>query len=403
MNKIKKFFFNQLIFILSFFFKLKKNHWILSLDGGGGSSFSENNINLAKYLIKYHKHLKIHLVSKKSFKSFNKYLVKPLSLKYLYYILISKVQIVENDLHYDLPCYRSNATFKVILFHGMAVKQIYHSSSSIKKLHEKNLLNSLKKRMVGFCFSDEYDLISVTNKFHKKKYIEAFKNRNVHILGMPRNDALNQNNQVKLKILDRLKIKGRIKKILIYLPTFRDSSKFFKEYENQLIFNKKLNYTLNKENSILITKQHFFYKNNFNEKKVLKKNYKIQSNIYLIDENFFTSDLLNVADCLITDYSGVYFDFLNLKKKIIFYCYDLKRYLNQDRKFYFDYFNPRFTPGKKIFFENELIKEIKNFIIKPKDEYSKTQIINANLKFNEIPVGQSSKLVYNYINNKLAN
>lgn len=401
MNKIKKILFNQLIFILSFFFKTKKDHWILSLDGGGGSSFSENNINLAKYLIKYQKHLNIHLVSKKSFKTFGKYLVKPLSIKYLYYLLISKVQIVENDIHYDLPCYRSRSTFKVVLFHGMAVKQIYHSSRFIRKSYEKNLWNYIKRGLVGFCFSDEYDLISVTNQFHKNKYIEAFKNQNVHILGMPRNDALNQSKEIKSKILSRLKIKNQIKKIFIYLPTFRDSSISFKEYENQLIFNKTLNFILRKKNSILIAKQHFFYQNNFVEKKTLKQRYKKQSNIYLIDESFLTFDLLNLADCLITDYSGVYFDFLNLKKEIIFYCYDLKKYLSKDRKFYFNYFDTKFTPGKKIFYENELIQEIKTSIKKSKKKYNKKKLLDANLKFNEIPVGQSSKLVYKFINNKI--
>jgi len=133
----------------------------------------------------------------------------------------------------------------------------------------------------------------------------------------------------------------------------------------------------------------------------LKQRYKKQSNIYLIDESFFTFDLLNLADCLITDYSGVYFDFLNLKKEIIFYCYDLKKYLSKDRKFYFNYFDTKFTPGKKIFYENELIQEIKTSIKKSKKKYNKKKLLDANLKFNEIPVGQSSKLVYKFINNKI--
>ena len=268
MNKIKKFFFNQLIFILSFFFKLKKNHWIFSLDGGGGSSYSENNINFAKYLIKYQKHIKLHLVSNKNFHYLKKYIIKPLSFKYLYYILISKVQIIENDIHYDLPCYRSRSTFKVNLFHGMALKRIYHSSKFIRESYQKKFWNYIKKFTVGYCFSNEYDLITVTNKFHKKKYIDAFQNKNVEILGMPRNDALKFDKKTKLQILKGIKIKKKIKKIILYLPTFRDSSTEYKEQENMLIFDKNLNSFLRKKNSILISKQHFYYENNF-----LKKNF----------------------------------------------------------------------------------------------------------------------------------
>ena len=247
MTNLKKIFFKQLIFILSFFFKLKKNHWILSLDGGGGSSYSENNINFAKYLIKYQKHIRLHLVSNKNFHYFKKYIIKPLSFKYLYYILISKVQIIENDIHYDLPCYRSRSTFKVNLFHGMALKQIYHSSKFIKESYQKNFWNYVKKFTVGYCFSNEYDLITVTNKFHKKKYIDAFQNKNVEILGMPRNDALKFYMKTKLQILKRIKIKKKIKKIILYLPTFRDSSREYREQENTIIFDKNLNSFLRKK------------------------------------------------------------------------------------------------------------------------------------------------------------
>ena len=400
MNKIIKIILNQLIFILSFFFQLKKNHWILSLDGGGGSSFSENNFNFARYLIKSQKHLKIHLVSRKSIKELNKYIIRPLSIKYLYYMLISKVQIVENDIHYDLPCYRSRSTFKVNLFHGMAVKQIYHSSEFTKKTYEKNIWNYAKKILIGFCFSHEYNLISVTNKFHKKKYIEAFKNKNVHILGMPRNDVLNISKKTKSKIFKELNIKKKFKKIFLYLPTFRDASKSFKQYENTLIFNKQLNSILSEKNSILITKQHFFYENNFLKKKLLKKNYNVQSNIFLINNSFFTQDLLSISDCLITDYSGVYFDYLNLNKKIIFYCYDYYDYLKKNRKLYFDYFDNNNTPGKKIFKQKILLNEIKNFLNNSIKKFKKNRII-ANKKFNKIPIGASSELVYRYIFNNL--
>lgn len=57
--------------------------------------------------------------------------------------------------------------------------------------------------------------------------------------------------------------------------------------------------------------------------------------------------LLPVSDFLATDYSSIFFDYLLLDRPVIFFPYDLERYLTQERAMYFDYFE--FTPGDKAF------------------------------------------------------
>jgi len=47
--------------------------------------------------------------------------------------------------------------------------------------------------------------------------------------------------------------------------------------------------------------------------------------------------LLPLVDTLITDYSSIYFDFLHLNRPILFYPYDLKRYLRDDRRMYVNF------------------------------------------------------------------
>ena len=44
-------------------------------------------------------------------------------------------------------------------------------------------------------------------------------------------------------------------------------------------------------------------------------------------------DVLNMVDCLITDYSSVFFDFSNTGKKIVLFVYDKEQYLD-DRGIY---------------------------------------------------------------------
>jgi len=52
---------------------------------------------------------------------------------------------------------------------------------------------------------------------------------------------------------------------------------------------------------------------------------------------------LPVYDCLLTDYSSIYLDFLFLDRQIVFYPYDLDRYRSDVRGMYFDY--ESFAPG----------------------------------------------------------
>jgi hypothetical protein len=65
MQLIKKILFKNLIFFLSFFFKVNSNNWIISLLDGGGSSTAENCLEFAKFLKKKLIPLYLEKISKK--------------------------------------------------------------------------------------------------------------------------------------------------------------------------------------------------------------------------------------------------------------------------------------------------------------------------------------------------
>ena len=129
MFKLKKLIFKQIIFLISIFVKPIKNYWLISLSHGGGSFEAENCKKFAEFL-KKEKTVSFKCVSDKNIKGLENEIIKPYSFSYIYYSVLSKFLIIENDLHNDLPGYRSNNTYKVNLYHGMAVKKIYHSSHS---------------------------------------------------------------------------------------------------------------------------------------------------------------------------------------------------------------------------------------------------------------------------------
>ena len=75
---------------------------------------------------------------------------------------------------------------------------------------------------------------------------------------------------------------------------------------------------------------------------------------YLIPDVVDTNQLLAVTDCLITDYSSIFFDFLVTDKPIFFYCWDDDLYDNERGK----YLTYDELPGPVAFSVEELIQQL---------------------------------------------
>jgi len=300
-------------------------------------------------------------------------------------------------MHNDIPGYRELSTYKVNLFHGLALKKIYNSSQFTKKIYGLNFKNLFKKFFSRFCFTREYNLIATSNKYHQKKYIEAFDNKNVRILGQPRSDYLvnNLSNKFINKIKSKLKV-NKFKKIILYMPTFRDLE-VVDQYQCKLCFDTIFQKYLKKNNYLLISKHHNFYINNkkyknFVFKRLAKKNF-----IILTDQHF-TQDLLRISDVLITDYSGIFFDFLLIQKPIIFFQYDKRKYISKNRELYFDVNNKKLKLGSSVEHVKDLIKKIDSNTMNNKKKYK-----IALSKFQKFKDGNSSKRIYEYIKNEIRN
>ena len=67
-----------------------------------------------------------------------------------------------------------------------------------------------------------------------------------------------------------------------------------------------------------------------------------------------------LCDVLVTDYSSIVMDFALLRKRCIFYAFDLEEY-EKDRPFYFDY--ESFVPGKIVRTMPELLDEIEHGVL----------------------------------------
>lgn len=152
----------------------------------------------------------------------------------------------------------------------------------------------------------------------------------------PRNYYLNHDipflSKDEIRYLDLLKEKkSKGKKVLFYLPTFRQSKQHFLGEANPALITAFFDFLV-RHDYLLITKMHYadFYLHGdtiscLNDSLL---NLPPQTDLY---------PFLKKTDILITDYSSVLFDFLYLDRDIICYSYDLQEYQDESKGFLLDY------------------------------------------------------------------
>ena len=366
---------NILISILSIlFFKSNK---IIVIGSRNGDTFLDNPRYLYLYLYKVKEKFNLDRIF---WVTSNKELGRELtengfevlikgSLKSIYYHLKSKYHIVDQG-HNEIDGKFSLRAVRIKLWHGIPLKKI---GTLKKKSKRKNYLYK-KLKSVG-CWHDSYLLSpsSFTNEIFEKAF-EVSKEK-IITGGYPRNDIffddyyMLEKERVEFNKLIEAKNKG--KKILFYLPTFRDNYDF--EFLGESSEKKILNFLdfLEKNDMLLVVKPHPHDPFSINNPKIIK-----------LKSDFDLYTFLEITDVLITDYSSVYFDFLNSEKPIIFYPYDLEKY-EKDRGLIFSYND--YTPGKKSFNLKELeISLMERDLYKKERDNLKNKVLKENNVLNTV-------------------
>lgn len=202
------------------------------------------------------------------------------------------------------------------------------------------------------------DYLLYANKFTFEKMKSAYMLDTLYkgkyvIAGYPRNSIF-FNTERRDEIRNELDLAG--KNVIVYMPTWRGTVRAKnneEQYVNIMYMLYKLEEKLD-ENTIVYLKIH-----NLANSKI---RYKSFTKIKPFPKAYETYDFLNIADCLITDYSSVMFDFANTGKKVILYTYDYKKY-TENRGFYINIKELPFTIVDNTI---DLCKELNNL-----DEYEK--------------------------------
>lgn len=274
----------------------------------------------------------------------------------------------------------------VCMWHGVPLKKIA-------------LLQNDKN--IGFLNNTSY--ILSTSKYYIPIYQQCFdkKESEIPVTGIPRTDWLFQESDV----LDKLGVKTTNNgKVIVYLPTFRKTSNEENADSNQDVFKigvldfssdevvRKLNDFLKNINITLIVKPH--------PAELYQPADMEYSNIMIIPHAVFAqkdiqlNKLLHYADALITDFSSVFIDYMNLDRPIGFVLTDINEY-NENRGFIFD--KPlEYMPGDKICNENEFNQfciDVAKGMDSFKQERNKLQSV-----YNDYTDANNCERLFNFLN-----
>lgn len=294
------------------------------------------------------------------------------SIQHLYYLAKSKYWVFNSKI----PVYMDKKKNQIYLqtWHGTPLKKLARDIEiGLNATFYRTKMT--KDEMVKTYDEDvkKYDYLISPNRYSTEKFLSAFGVNIDKIIetGYPRNDILSNYTKSQVEqIKERLNI-PKNKKVILYAPTWRDNRYNQRGYSfTPKVDFKKWKQELSDE-YVVIYKPHYLITNKIDEDS-------IKDFVYFAKATDNINDLYIVSDLLITDYSSVFFDYLILKKPILFYMFDLKEYADEIRGFYIDIST---LPGPIIEEEDILIESIKK-INKLEEEYK--------LKFNSF----SEKIAY---------
>jgi len=308
------------------------------------------------------------------------------SISGFYYSLIAKIHFYGDYVDY----WTSGGAICVNLWHGTPLKKIEFDikNGPLKGLYDGSALSYVQHPELYI--KPDY-MVSSSTFFAENAFCSAFRIQKSRCLnyGYPRNDIL-FNNKIELlmhienempKLYNTISGGHQYRTIYLYLPTWRDSGSNL--VEDSGIDFQALNTKMEQLNSLFLLKFHPATHINIDITRF--------SNIMLINNNTDLYKLIPLTDVLVTDYSSVYFDYLLLNKRIIFFPFDYDEYI-EHRELYFNY--DEITPGIIVHtFEELLLNLDKQYL----DTEKYTNI--RNKAWNYLDNNSSSRIV-NYFAQK---
>lgn len=259
--------------------------------------------------------------------------IKADTLEYFKYTLKAKYWItcvnIERSLHYKKRDCRYLNTW-----HGTPFKHI-GNDAGVRKDYDFGSMDF-------FCYASDYE---------KEIYKRAFNVREDALIptGLPRNDELYKVTQEEVEELKKRLGLPHDKKIILYAPTWRESTDNGKTCAIKPPVDAKKWEQILKDDYVVLFRMHAY----------TNKLLGLEFNDTLRDYSTYpnVNDLFKVADILISDYSASMADFSILERPVLCFTYDYEEY-RKERGFYMDYETE--MPSGLLKTEDEVLEYIKD-------------------------------------------
>lgn len=270
--------------------------------------------------------------------------------------------------------------FNLHINHGIHYKKVELSLDKKTSEYKRSSIVKTKWFCKFHAVSSQVDALSCCAYYHIKL-------SNIFVTGIPRNDIFfNYYNNITLPSNiqhDVKKIKNlcQDKKIIVYAPTWRNSGNAYNFSENET---KILSTFLKENNAVLFYAGHPYLK---------ERNVPKDDNIY--DYNLLFNDIQSVltfADCLITDYSSVWIDYLLKCKPILSFQFDKDNY-KDERGFLFD--PETIFPGDIVFTFSDLLIALNKALVS--DINTHANYLHAYKTFHYYNDGKNCKRIFDII------
>ncbi|WAA09701.1 CDP-glycerol glycerophosphotransferase family protein [Fervidibacillus albus] len=350
------------------------------------SSFKENNIYIYKELKREHYDGEIVFLCKKNvYNAIRKSVTDPVykietgriwdEVMAAYHLMTAKKIIVDN--YYG---FLAVAPIKK----EVECIQIWHAAGAIKKFGLTDHATKTRSKRAKHRFLQVYgkfDKVVVNSDAFAKMFEAAFHLKESQFLpiGFPRTDFFFNESKIKEKASKFHKKYSMYqkKKIILYAPTFRPNHE-----DNVLNLDIPLLYEKLHDEYVLFIRMHpsvTMYEHVLTGYEDFAIDFSKKASI---------NELLVVSDILITDYSSIPFEYVLLKKPMIFYPYDLANY-EQNPGIWEPY--EEMVPGPIAYNTVDIIDLIE------KNQFNEEIYESFNKKWNAYTTGNSSQKFVQYL------
>jgi CDP-glycerol glycerophosphotransferase len=230
---------------------------------------------------------------------------------------------------------KKRSTAYLQTWHGTPLKRIAFDIPGRSAANQPKYMRNLRRDVAA------WDRLISPNPFSTEIFRRAFGfEGEILETGYPRNDLLSSPDRDAIR--DRVRAALGIEpgaRAMLYAPTWRDDDAFSLELDIAALLDRL------GDGHILLLRAH----------ELVARTVAADPRPGLLDVSAYPDnrDLYLAADLLITDYSSAMFDFAVTGKPIVLFVYDLDRYRDEMRGFYFDF--EREAPGPLLRTNEELI------------------------------------------------